>query len=89
LGSNLGSDIVSTLNRKVLGSNIRSDIVSTRNRKVLGSILGSDIVSTLNRKVLGSNLDRSKRAISSPKHPDQLQHPPSLQLKVNQRFFWQ
>ena len=56
LGSNLGSDIVSTLNRKVLGSNLGTDIVSTLNRKVLGSNLGSYRVSTLNRKVLGSNL---------------------------------
>jgi len=75
------------MNRKVLGSNPGSDIVSTLNRKVLGSKIGSDIASTLNRKVLGSNLGRSKRAISSPKHVDQLQHPPSLQLNVKQGFF--
>jgi hypothetical protein len=43
-------------------------------------------VSTLNRKILGSNLGSSKRAMSSPKHPDQLQYPPSLQFNVNQRF---
>jgi hypothetical protein len=87
LGSKRGSDIVITLYSKVLDSNLGSDTVSTLNRKVLGSNLVSDIVSTLNRKVLGSNLGRSKRAISSPKHPDQLQNPPSLQLNVIQGFF--
>jgi len=61
--------------------------VSTLNRKFLGSNLGSDIVSTLNRKVWGSNLGRRKRTISSTKHPDQLQHPYSLQLNVNQGFY--
>ena len=55
--------------------------------KICGSNLGTNIVITLNRKVLGSNLGKSKRAIYSPKHPDKLQHPPSLQLNVNQGFF--
>ena len=38
-------------------------------------------------KIWGSNLGRSNRTISSPKYPDQLQHPPSLLLKENQSFF--
>jgi hypothetical protein len=38
-------------------------------------------------KIWGSNLGRSKRIISSPKHPDQLQCPTSLQLYKNHSFF--
>ena len=38
-------------------------------------------------KVEGSNFDRSKITISSPKHPNQLQHPTSLQLNENQSIF--
>jgi len=38
-------------------------------------------------EVWGSNIGRSNRNISSPKHPDQLQHPHSLQLNENQNFF--
>jgi len=32
------------------------------------------------------NLGTSKTTTSSPKHPHQLQHPPSLQLNENQSF---
>ena len=39
-------------------------------------------------KIWVSNLGRNKRTISSPKHPDQLQHPPSLQLNENLSFFF-
>ena len=50
----------------------------------------SSIVSTVNRMYNGqsvvSNLGSSKRPIFFPKHPDQLQHPPSLQLNDNQSF---
>jgi hypothetical protein len=38
-------------------------------------------------KIWSSNLGSSKITIFSPKHPDQLQHPPSLQLNENQGFF--
>ena len=38
-------------------------------------------------KIWSSNLGSSKGIISSPKHPDQLQRPPSLQLNENQSFF--
>jgi len=38
-------------------------------------------------KIWGSNLGRSKRPISPPKHPDQLQRPHSLQLNANHSFF--
>ena len=37
--------------------------------------------------IWGSNLGRNKRSISSPKHPDQLQCPPSIQLNENQSYF--
>jgi hypothetical protein len=33
------------------------------------------------------DLDWSKRNICPPKHPDQFQYPPSLQLNENQSFF--
>ena len=36
----------------------------------------------INWKIWGSNLVRNNRTISSPKHPDQLQRPPSLQLQL-------
>jgi hypothetical protein len=35
---------------------------------------------------LGFNLGRSNRTISSPKHPDQFQQSPKLQLKENHSF---
>ena len=38
-------------------------------------------------KIWGSNLGRSKRTISPPKNPDQLQCPPSFQLNENHSFF--
>jgi len=50
---------------------------------IFKSIWGT-IVSTMTR---GSNLGRSKRTISSPKHPDNLQRPSSLQLHENHSFF--
>ena len=40
-------------------------------------------------KIRGSHLGRSKRTIPSPKYPDQLQCPHSLQLTENQSFFYQ
>ena len=36
--------------------------------------------------IWSSNLGSSKRSISSPKHPHQLQHPPSIQLNKNHSF---
>jgi hypothetical protein len=39
-------------------------------------------------KIWGSNLGRSKRTISSPKYPGQLQCPPSIQLNENHSFFF-
>ena len=38
-------------------------------------------------KIWGSNLGRSKRTVFSPKHPGQLQQPPSIKLIQNQSFF--
>jgi len=38
-------------------------------------------------KIWGSNLGRRKRTIFSPKHSDQLQRPPNLQLNENLSFF--
>jgi len=38
-------------------------------------------------KIWCSNLGRSNRTIYSPKHPDQLQHPPSLPSNEIQSFF--
>ena len=52
---------------------------------VQGSIVSSDLDTTWN--IWSSNLVRNKRTIHSPKHPDQLQHPPSLQINKNQMFF--
>ena len=53
---------------------------------IFKSVCGSTI-STMTRKIWGSNLGRSNRTISSPKHPDQLQHPTSLQLNKKHSFF--
>jgi len=39
-------------------------------------------------KIWGSNLGRSKRTISSPKYPGQLQCPPSIQLNENHSVFF-
>jgi hypothetical protein len=43
----------------------------------------STVTGIYNGRFGGSNLGRSKRIISSPKLPDLLQHPPTLQLNFS------